>query len=97
MQMEEGKALLKNGIILEVTQSCFELEEARKRVLATQESVQQAEENYRVTDEKFKQGMATNTDLLDANTMLTQAKINHITALADYKVALAKLDKVIGK
>ena len=97
MQMEEGKALLKNGIILEVTQACFELEEARKRVLATQKSVQQAEENYRVTDEKFKQGMATNTDLLDANTMLTQAKINHITALADYKIAQAKLEKVIGK
>ena len=97
MQMEEGKASLKNGIILEVTQACFELEEARKRVLATQKSVQQAEENYRVTDEKFKQGMATNTDLLDANTMLTQAKINHITALADYKIAQAKLEKVIGK
>jgi len=97
MQMEEGKALLKNGIILEVTQACFELEEAQKRLTATEETIQQAEENYRVTDEKFKQNMATNTDLLDANTMLTQAKINHITALADYKVALAKLDKVIGK
>jgi outer membrane protein TolC len=97
MQMEEGKALLKNGIILEVTQACFELEEAQKRLTATEEAIQQAEENYRVTDEKFKQNMATNTDLLDANTMLTQAKINHITALADYKVALAKFDKVIGK
>ena len=94
MQMEEGKALLKNGIILEVTQACFELEEAQKRLTATEEAIQQAEENYRVTDEKFKQGMATNTDLLDANTMLTQAKINHITALADYRIAQAKLEKV---
>jgi outer membrane protein TolC len=97
MQMEEGKELLKNGIILEVTQACLGLEEAKKRFAATKESVQQAEENYRVTNEKFKQGMVTNTDLLDANTMLTQAKINHITALADYKTAHAKLDKVVAK
>jgi len=97
MQMEEGKALLKNGIILEVTQACFELEEAQKRLTATEEAIQQAEENYRVTDEKFKQNMATNTDLLDANTMLTQTKINHITALADYKIAQAKLEKVTAR
>jgi len=96
-QMEEGKEMLKNGIILEVTQSCFELEEAAKRIAATEKGVQNAEENYRVTYEKFKQSMATNTDLLDANTMLIQAKINKITAIADYKIAQAKVDKVSGK
>lgn len=94
MQIEEGKKALENGIILEVTQACFELKEARKRLQATEDAIQQAKENYRVTDEKFKQNMATNTDLLDANTMLTQAKINHITALADYRIAQAKLEKV---
>ncbi len=94
MQIEEGKKALKNGIILEVTQACFELKESAKRLQASEDAIKQAEENYRVTDEKFKQNMATNTDLLDANTMLTQAKINHINALADYKIMQAKLEKV---
>jgi len=95
-QMEEGFGQLKDGIALEVTQSYLALQEAQEKVGATQENVAQAEENYRVTNEKFKQGMATNTDLLDANTMLTQAEMEYVQALADHHVAEAKLEKAMG-
>ncbi|OPX25402.1 MAG: hypothetical protein B1H02_01600 [Candidatus Latescibacteria bacterium 4484_107] len=95
-QMEEGFGQLRDGITLEVTQSVLALQEAREKVAATQENVAQAEENYRVTNEKFKQGMATNTDLLDANTMWTQARMECVQALADHYVAEAKLEKAMG-
>jgi len=95
-QMEEGFGQLQDGITLEVTQSVLALHEAQEKVAATRENVAQAEENYRVTNEKFKQGMATNTDLLDANTMWTQAKMEYVQALADHHVAEAKLEKAMG-
>jgi outer membrane protein TolC len=95
-QIEEGFGQLRDGITLEVTQSVLALQEAQEKVAATGENVAQAEENYRVTNEKFKQGMATNTDLLDANTMLTQAKVEYVQALADHNVAEAKLEKAMG-
>ena len=95
-RMEEGFGQLRDGITLEVTQSVLALQEAREKVAATQENVEQAEENYRITNEKFKQGMATNTDLLDANTMWTQAKMEVVQALADHHVAEAKLEKATG-
>jgi len=94
--MEEGFGQLQDGITLEVTQSVLALHEAQEKVAATRENVAQAEENYRVTNEKFKQGMATNTDLLDANTMWTQAKMEYVQALADHHVAEAKLEKAMG-
>lgn len=95
-QMQEGFGQLKDGITLEVTQSYLALQEAQEKVAATQENVAQAEENYRVTHEKFKQGMATNTDLLDANTILTQAKMEYVQALADHHIAKARLEKAMG-
>lgn len=95
-RMREGFGQLQDGITLEVTQSVLALQEAREKVAATQENSAQAEENYRVTHEKFKQGMATNTDLLDANTTWTQAKMETVQALADHYVAEAKLEKAMG-
>ncbi|MCK4418041.1 MAG: TolC family protein [Candidatus Latescibacteria bacterium] len=95
-QVEEGFKQLKDGIVLEATQSYLALQEAAQKVTVTQENIVQAQENYRVTEERFKQGMATNTEMLDANTLLTQAKMDHIQALADYNIAQAKLEKAMG-
>ena len=79
-----------------MTHSYLSLTEAEQRVKATRENVGQAEENYRVTDSKFKQGMATNTDLLDAQTMLTQVRMDYAIALADDHIARAALEKAMG-
>ena len=96
-QLREGMEQLKDGITLEVTQAYLSLTEAQKMVEISRENIAQAEENYRVTDEKFKQGAATNTDLLDANTLLTQAKMDYVAALADYQIARAQLELAMGK
>ena len=95
-QMRRTYEQLKDGITLEVTQAYLSLKEAQERVSACEENLAQAEENYRVTEEKFKQGMATNTDVLDANAMLTRAKVERIQALADYNLAIAKLERAMG-
>jgi outer membrane protein TolC len=65
--------------------------------MAASQSVHQAEENYRVTNETFKNGLSLNSDLLDAEFALMQAKTNYIQSLADYELAKAGLEKSIGK
>ena len=96
-QVKDGYKSLKDGINLEVTQYYLNLLKAKEKVLASEQSVHQAEENYRVTNETFKNGLALNSDLLDAEFALLQAKTNHIQALADYELAKAGLEKSIGK
>lgn len=82
---------------LEVSQSVIGVRKAMAKIPVAEEGVRQADENYRVTYEKFKSGLATNTDLLDAESALLISKINKISALADIEIAKAKLEKSIGK
>jgi outer membrane protein TolC len=41
--------------------------------------------------------MATSTDVLDAQVLLTQAENNYYSALSDYHIAKARLERAIGK
>jgi outer membrane protein TolC len=93
-QAEMGQ--LKDAINLEVTQSYLNMNESRERIGVAETGVREAEENYRITNEKFKAGLALNSDLLDAEAALLQAKWSHIQALVDHEVAQARLDKAVG-
>lgn len=87
---------LKDAVTLDVTQSYFNLVKAKEKVSVTKQAVNQAEENYRVTDEKFKQGLTLNSELLDAEAALMQAKTNYAQAVVDYQLAQAQLEKATG-
>ena len=96
-QVKDGYKSLKDGISLEVTQNYLNLLKAKEKISAADQSVHQSEENYRVTNETFKNGLALNSDLLDAEFALLQAKTNYIQAIADYELAKSNLEKSIGK
>jgi outer membrane protein TolC len=96
-QAEEGLSMTKDGITLEVTQSYLAIHKSKERKSVAEQEVQQAEENYRITDGKFKQGFSTASDLLDAEVALLQAKLNLTQSLVDYELAIAQLSKSIGE
>ncbi|HHS12681.1 MAG TPA: TolC family protein [bacterium] len=95
-QLQDNFKGLQDGIRLEVTQTVLNVEEAEARIRIAETNVAQAEENQKVTKDLFQQGMATNTDYLDAGTLLTQARTDYISALADYKLAVARLKRAMG-
>ncbi len=96
-QAKDGLKTLKDAVTLEVTSDYYNMIKAKEKVLVTQQSVNQAKENYRVTNDTFKQGLALNSDLLDAETALKAARTNHAQALVDYEVAKAKIEKATGR
>jgi len=87
---------LKDAVTLDVTQSYFNMVKAKEKVTVTKQAVGQAEENYRVTDEKFRQGLTLNSELLDAEAALMQTKTNYAQAIVDYELAKAQLEKATG-
>lgn len=95
--LKEQQLLLRDVTFLEVRQACFSLEEAEKNIGVAQKSIGQAEENLRITKEMYNEGATTSTDVLDAQTLLTQAKTNYYQALYDHNLAMARLEKAIGK
>jgi outer membrane protein TolC len=100
MQFEESKdmqKILKDAVVLEVTQSYLNLLQAKEKLSVTEFSVKQAEENYRVSSELFKQGLTLNSELLDAEVALLQAKTNYVQTMVDLELAQANLEKSVGR
>jgi outer membrane protein len=96
-QSREALEQLKDAIILEVNQSYLMLLQSKEKVSVAETGVEQADENYRITKNKFRSGTATNTDLLDAEVALLQAKVNRTSSLVDYELAQARVTKAAGK
>ena len=96
-QILDGLGQLKDAAAVEVRQNWLALKSAREKIGVAGEAVAQAEENLRVTNERFKEGVALNSDVLDAETALLQAKTGHTQALVDHELALARLAKAVGE
>jgi outer membrane protein len=96
-QVRDAMGMLKDGVTLEVTQSYLTFEQAKKKIELAQLSVDQAKENLRVTREKFKAELTTNSELLDAEVTLLQANVQLVQALVDHELAEARLQKAIGE
>jgi outer membrane protein len=99
-QYEEAKdalAQLRDAVTFEITQHYLNLHQAKKRTHVASAGVQQAEENYRVTNTRFKEGLAQNSDLLDAEVALLQARTSYTTAQVDFELATARLYRAIGE
>ena len=58
--------------------------------------IEQAEENFRISEERYKERVATSTEVLEAQTLLTKAKSEYANALADYNINYAKLQRAMG-
>lgn len=96
-QTEEGLSLLKDGVTLEVTQNYLAVNQTKERAAVAEQGVVQAEENYRIMNERFKKGLVPNSELLDAEVALLQAKLNKTQSLVEYELAVARLTKSIGE
>jgi len=96
-QARDARKLLEDQAVLEVTQSRLTLTQTRQKTKLAAQAVGQAEENLRVTRERFKQGVALNSDVLDADLALLRAKMNRTQAEIDVVLALARLEKALGR
>jgi outer membrane protein len=87
---------LKDSIRLQVKEAYLNVREAEKNIQVARTAVIQAEENFRMNEERYKQQVSTSTDVLDAQTLLTQARSNYFNALSEHDIALAQLERAMG-
>ena len=81
----------------DIKQAMLDLETADKNIAPTRKAVEQAEENLRVSQERYKAQVTTSTEVLDAQTLLNQVRMNYYNALYDHILAKAKLQRAIGE
>ncbi len=85
-----------DAVNLDVRTNYLNLREAEKRIDTTKLAVSQAEEDYRIAQLRYMNGVGTNTDVLDAQVALTDAKTNYLQALYDYNTSKTDLETSIG-
>jgi outer membrane protein len=88
---------LELDLLREVEQSQITIEETQERLQAAQTAVASAQENFRLAQGRFDAGVGTILELTDAQLALTQAQNVEAQALADYRIALYRLDRARGR
>jgi outer membrane protein TolC len=86
----------KQGIRTQVKAAYIKRREAEDRVKALEESLVQANENYRIVKNKYFNQLAILTDLLDANTVQLNAELQLTVAKTNAIYTYYQLQKVSG-
>ncbi len=101
--LHEKKALeqkikgVKDSILLEVKSAFEHIKLARQNIDTAEKALVQAEENFRITNIQYQQGVNTSTEVLDARTFLTNAEVNLFSARYGYRIAKAELARAVGE
>lgn len=86
-----------DNLHLEVKNAYLKTQEAEKAIVAVEKAVEQAKENFRINEERYKEQVATSTDVLDAQTLLSRTITNYYKALYVFKISKAALYRAMGQ
>ncbi len=86
-----------DNIHLQVKNAYLQTQEAEKAILTVEKAIEQAKENFRINQERYKEQIASSTDVLDAQTLLSKTTSNYYNALYEFKISKAALYKAMGQ
>ncbi len=95
-QATAQQSILSDAIRSEVNQAYIATTQSSEREKVLIIAEQQAEENYRITENKYRSQLVLQTELQDASNALLKTKIDLINANADTHLAYYKLMKASG-
>ena len=67
-----------------------------KQILVAATAIVQAEENFRINTERYREQVGTSTEVIDAQTLLTKARSDRHNALGDFNISRARLERATG-
>jgi outer membrane protein TolC len=86
-------AAQRNQVRFDVEEAFFTLNANAQNIETATIALQRAEESLRLARLRFQAGVGTQTDVLNQQTALTQARFNQLRAILDYNRALADLQR----
>lgn len=93
---DEQTRKLKLAIDLEIEQARLAVKDADERLKVTVKTIAAAAESAQLTRDRFDKGLALTSQLIDAETTLTAARIRRAEAEADRRIAVAALRHALG-
>ena len=95
--VEQRLAEFDRVLEVEVRQRRLDLEAARAAVEAATDGLTSATEAHRVVTNRFKAGLVSNTEVLDAQVALMEAHLDRTRATTGVRLALARLERALGR
>ena len=92
LELDDARELIE----LQVNQSNFKVKEAQKKYVMAQSNVANADENLRMANLAFKEGTASYTTVMEAQTAWNQARSQMIDAEIAVKLSEVELQKALG-
>jgi outer membrane protein len=83
-------------IRLEVKRAYLGVKDAESAVITVEQAVEQAHENLRINQERYKEQVATSTEVIDAQTLSIRTQNNYYNALSAFNISRAELDRAMG-
>jgi len=96
-QAVDQKTETQENLSLEVKRAYLKTSETERNIATSEKAIEQAKENLRINQERYKEQVATTTDVLNAQTLLARAMTNYYNALYDFKIAKAALLRAMGE
>lgn len=96
LTMQANLVLARQGVMSDVAQNFLNVKLAEQRVVDAAAEVRNAEESERLVAGRYKAGLATIVDLLDAQTLLVTGQTNQVNAISAVDQARAALAHAMG-
>ena len=96
ISLKEQRDDLSSLISLQVRQAWLDIQDAQTRIEFTRQAITQADENMKVTKDRYRQGLSTNTEVLNAEDLRTRSHDNFNNAIYDAALATLHLRRAVG-
>ena len=96
LALQEQREELSGQILLQVRGAWLDTQETKQRLDVAKQTILQADENLKVTNDRYQQGLATHTDVIQAEDLRTKTHNNLNNASYDFAFANLKLQRATG-
>jgi outer membrane protein len=97
VQADLAAARMVDVVRVQVAAAASDAQSAYQALAVTRTGLAAAEEAYRIQSDRFSEGVATTTDVIDAEIEVTQARLGYASARYAYFRALASLARATGQ
>lgn len=92
LQLEQTR----QQIFQQVATDCINFDQSKAEIESAVAGLDNAQENFRLVNERYKIGLGSSVDFIDAQTTLVQAEQNMATGRNDLRTARAQLEHDVG-
>lgn len=96
MKLKEDEQMLNRSLTMAYQNGLLKLSDSKQTINAQRQNMQVASEVFRISEASYQQGLASLSDVLNANSSLIQSQISYADALSKYMAAYIELRKANG-